>query len=62
MDFVRLVPPSDELSLAEAIMDFARLSQERRLELGLGASDYVRKNYSIDSMVDNHIALYKAVS
>ena len=62
MDFVRLVPPRDELLLAKAIMDFARLSQERRLELGLGASDYVRKNYSIDSMVDNHIALYKAVS
>ncbi len=55
-----LTNPDDVKSLSQAVLFFAR-NQNEREEMGKRGRDYVKENYSIDSIADQYIALYERI-
>lgn len=55
-----LVPPEDAPALAAALVDLARTS-EHRLAMGHAARAEIVRNYSVSTMVERTLELYRAV-
>lgn len=55
-----LVNPDDVKGLSEAILYFMQ-NQRQREEMGRRSREFVKKNYSIDSVADRYIALYQSM-
>jgi glycosyltransferase involved in cell wall biosynthesis len=55
-----LVNPNDVKGLSEAILYFIQ-NQHQREEMGRRSREFVKKNYSIDSVADRYIALYQSM-
>jgi len=55
-----LVNPDDPKGLSEAILYLMRNHEERE-EMGRKSREFIRENYSIDSVVDRYIALYQSM-
>src|SRR5690606_27595254 len=57
----RLVPPGDAAALADAIVELGRDAALRE-RMGAAGRERMRRDFSIESMVDDHIRLYDAVT
>jgi glycosyltransferase involved in cell wall biosynthesis len=53
----RLVPPSDDASLAEGMIELAR-DARRREELGARGRERVRRNFGLERMIEETLAVY----
>ena len=55
-----LVNPDDVKGLSKAISYFLR-NREEREEMGRRSQTFIKKNYSIDSIADRYITLYRSI-
>ncbi|MDA5497731.1 glycosyltransferase [Yersinia aleksiciae] len=60
-DCGELVPISDHVSLSDSISKILSLSNEEKRELGISARGRVLSEYSIDTVKDNWINIYKGI-
>jgi len=58
-DCRRLVPAGDAAALANSIDELRAMSEEQRYELGLRARARIRRLYSLESLADRYVALYR---
>ena len=55
------VPPGDPAGLSKAIVQFLSLSHEDRCSLGRRARMSIQKEFTIESVVDRYLALYRSI-